>query len=303
MTSSLSQPLLFIFIIVLGYTLKRFGIFSEHDGKVLSEITVNITMPAAIVAGFQSFEFGASLFLLLVLGILINAVLMGAGYLSTRKQSKEIQGFAIFNTSTYNIGNFTFPYVQTLFGSPGLVAASIFDLGNALMTTGLVYSVGSSIASNQRPNIKDILKKLLHSMPFLTYLAMIFLSFIGLNLPIFFVDWMQTIGKANPIVAMLMIGIMLDIRFEKGWIAQAMKVVGIRFVIATIFSVLTWHFSSFPNMIKVTLIMLYFSPVASISTAYTQQNTDKGALSSFTSSVSVVLSTCCFLFLVPLLYA
>lgn len=303
MTSTLSQPLLFLFIILLANLLKRAGMFSEKDGRVLSQIVMNITLPAAIIAGFQSFELVPALFLLILLGIVINAILMGLAFFVMRKESKEMQGYAIFNTPTYNIGNFSFPFVQSLYGGPGLVVASLFDLGNALMTTGFVYSLGSAVATNQRPSVKDILKKLFQSVPFLSYLLMILLSLLHLRLPVFLTEWMAAIGKANPIVAMLMIGIMLDIHFEKGWMKQAMKVISIRYLVAIVFSVLIWTLTSFDPMVKVTLILLFFAPVATVSTAYTQQCTDKGKLSSFTSSVTVVISTICYILLVPLLGA
>jgi hypothetical protein len=303
MPNTLSQPLLFLFIILLANLLKRLGMFSEKDGHVLSQIVMNITLPAAIIAGFQSFELVPSLFLLILLGIAINATLMGLAFLVMRKQSKGMQGYALFNTPTYNIGNFSFPFVQALYGGPGLVVASLFDLGNALMTTGFVYSVGSSVATSQRPSVRDILKKLFRSVPFLTYLIMIVLSLSGLRLPAFLTEWVTAIGKANPIVAMLMIGITLDMHFEKGWMKQALKVISIRYLVAIAFSVLLWTLTSFSSMVKVTLILLFFAPVATVSTAYTQQCTDKGKLSSFTSSVTVLISTICYILLVPLLGA
>ncbi len=303
MTSTLSQPLLFLFIIFLANLLKRVGLFSEKDGHVLSLITLNITLPAAIIAGFESFKLIPSLFLLILLAIVANATLMGIAYVVMRKESKGMQGYALFNTSTYNIGNFSFPFVQALYGGPGLVVASLFDLGNALMTTGFVYSVGSSVAISQRPSIRDILKKLFSSVPFLTYLIMIMLALAGLRLPKFLTEWMAAIGKANPIIAMLMIGIMLDIHFEKGWMKQAMKVISIRYLVAIVFSVSIWTLTSFSSMVKVTLILLFFAPVSTVSTAYTQQCTDKGKLSSFTSSVTVLISTICYILLVPFLSA
>ncbi|MDY0288627.1 MAG: permease [Sphaerochaeta sp.] len=303
MTSTLSKPLLFLFIILLANLFKRAGLFSEKDGKVLSQITINITLPAAIIAGFGSFELTPSFLLLIILSIASNATLMLLAFLAMRKQSKGMQGYALFNTPTYNIGNFTFPFVQALYGAPGLVVASLFDLGNAVMTTGLVYSVGSSVATDQRPSIRDILKKLFSSAPFLAYLMMIMLSLAGLKLPSFFTSWMASIGAANPIVAMLMIGIMLDVHFEKGWMKQAMKVIGIRYLVAIVFSALVWNLTSWSPMVKVTLVLLFFAPVATVSTAYTQQCTDKGKLSSFTSSVTVVISTICYIVMVPLLGA
>ena len=42
----------FIAIIVLGYVLKKIGVFREEDFGVLSKIVIRITLPAAIITSF-----------------------------------------------------------------------------------------------------------------------------------------------------------------------------------------------------------------------------------------------------------
>ena len=303
MAQSFSQPFLFLFIIVLANLLKRVGVFKETEGKVLSQITLNITLPAAIIAGFNSIRMEYSLLIFILMGIAINVVQMAFAYLLMYKENNGLKSYALLNGATYNIGNFSFPFIQTLFGAPGLVIAALFDLGNALMTTGFTYSTAASVAGGQRPNSKDLMKKLFSSVPFVTYLVMLSLSLWDIQLPIFFSEWMQSIGKANPIIAMLMIGIMLDIHFEKGWLKHSIKMLGVRYLGAVVFSLAIYHFTDYSQMIKVTLILLFFSPISTIATAYTQKCTNNGKLSSFTTSISVVVSIISYMVLVPFLGA
>lgn len=301
MAQSLLQVALFLFLIALANVLKRIGLFSEREGATLSKITLNITLPAAIMASFNTFKLDYSLLVLILYGILANVVLMVFSYLSMRKESNGLKGYALLCGSTYNVGNFSFPFVQALYGPPALVAASLFDLGNALMTTGFTYSLASTTAGGTKPNTKDLLTKLFTSAPFITYLIMISLSFANLTLPRFFQDWMQTIGKANPIIAMLMIGFMLDIRFQKGWIKKLFVLLIIRYGLATVFAYFIIKHTQFSQVIRFTLALAVFSPISTSSVAFTEKISDQGKLASFTSSLSVMTSALCYVVLTPLL--
>ncbi|MGE4584351.1 MAG: AEC family transporter [Sphaerochaeta sp.] len=294
MVQSFFQVALFLFLIILAYVLKRLGIFTQRDGTTLSNITLNITLPAAIIASFNTFTMDYSLLLLILTGIGVNVVLMGISYLAMHRTNSQLKAYALLCGSTYNIGNFAFPFVQALSGPTALVAASLFDLGNALMTTGLTYSLAASTAGGTRPDTKDLVKKLFTSVPFITYLLMLGLSFASIHLPAFLQNWMLAIGKANPIIAMLMIGFMLDIRFERSWIHYSLVLLSIRYVLAVVFAFLFIRFTDFAPVIKSTVALVVFSPVASSSVAFTDKISDQGKLASFTSSLSVMVSIICY---------
>lgn len=294
MTQSLTQVALFLFIIILAQILKRIGLFTEKEGSTLSSISLNITLPAAIVASFNTFTMDYSLLVLVAYGIGANILLASLSYLFMCKQNNSLKAYALLSGSTYNVGNFSFPFIQSLFGAQALVAASLFDLGNALMTTGLTYSLASSVSQGKRPESTDLLKKLFTSVPFITYLVMITLSFAHIRLPLFLQDWMVAIGKANPIIAMLMIGIMLDIHFEKSWIKYTLGLLTIRYGMGIL---MAWYFivhTDFNQIIKTTLVFVVFSPSATSSVAFLEKLTDEKKLASFTSSLSVLASIASF---------
>nr|WP_321305028.1 permease [uncultured Sphaerochaeta sp.] len=294
MTQSLTQVALFLFIIILAQILKRIGLFTEKEGSTLSSISLNITLPAAIVASFNTFTMDYSLLVLVAYGIGANILLASLSYLFMCKQNNSLKAYALLSGSTYNVGNFSFPFIQSLFGAQALVAASLFDLGNALMTTGLTYSLASSVSQGKRPETTDIIRKLFTSVPFITYLVMITLSFAHIRLPLFLQDWMVAIGKANPIIAMLMIGIMLDIHFEKSWIKYTLGLLTIRDSLGIL---MAWYFivhTDFNQIIKTTLVFVVFSPSATSSVAFLEKLTDEKKLASFTSSLSVLASIASF---------
>jgi predicted permease len=303
MQPSFTQPLSYLFIILLANFLKRVGLFEKDDFKVLAKITINVTLPAAIIASFDSFTMDYTLMVLIFYGLLANIILMVVSYWAMRKESNHLKAYAMLNGSTYNIGNFSFPFIQGLFGAPGLVVAALFDMGNAIMTTGFTYSFATSTAGGIRPRPKDLTKKLFESVPFDTYLVMLFLAALHLRLPSVLSQSALLIGKANSVVAMFMIGLMMDIRFERKWLKDSMKILSIRLIGAIVFSAAIWYLTSWNNVAKITLTLLFFSPISTVSAAFTERCTHDGRLASFTSSLSVMISIFIYMFLIPFLTA
>ena len=54
----------FIGIIILGFILRRTGFFKDGDFRILSQITLKITLPAAIVVSFSQMEVEASMLII-----------------------------------------------------------------------------------------------------------------------------------------------------------------------------------------------------------------------------------------------
>lgn len=303
MLQSLMQPIAFLFIILLANLLKRAGVFGPNDFKILTKITLYVTLPGAIISSFDSFSMDYSLLVLIGYGVLANVLLMALGYWSMRKRSDEKKAFGILNTSTYNIGNFSFPFIQSIFGPQGLIIAALFDIGNAVMTLGITFSVASSVAGGERPKARRLVAKLFSSVPFDTYLVMLVFSLLGVRLPPMLSLTAQMVGKANPIVVMLMIGLMLEIHFEKDWLQDSSRVLALRFFAAVVFSAATWFFAPLDRVVRLTMILLFFSPISAIAPAFTDQCTGEGRLASLTSSLSVIVSIVLYMVLIPLLTA
>ena len=121
----------FIGIIVLGYALRRIGVFREEDFRVLSTIVVKITLPAAIVSSFNGKEINPAMLSIAVIGLGGGVIYITLAWLMNKRAGKDAQAFAMLNSSGYNIGNFTLPFVQSFLGPVGVITTSLFDTGNA----------------------------------------------------------------------------------------------------------------------------------------------------------------------------
>lgn len=280
----------FVFVIIIGYLLKQRGVLQRSDIIALSRIMMNITLPAAVITGFVSFKVDHSLLILVLLGLGCNILLMGAGYFIARNSPDDKKAFYMINSPGYNIGCFTLPYVQSFLGPAGIVATCLFDAGNSIICTGGSY-VAASHATGRSAGLKSTVKRLFSSVPFDVYMLLLITALCGLHLPSQVMLITSTIGNANPFLAMLIIGMMLEININRAALANVLRVLLIRYSIASAFAVLFYYYTPFPLEIRQVLAVVVFSPVSSLAPLFTSRFSGMFAsVSSFTNSVSVIIS-------------
>lgn len=111
----------FIAIILLGMLLRRIGLFREEDFRVLSNIVIKITLPAAIVTSFSQDQIQGDMLILALLGFGGGVLYMLCGFLMSLRKSKEQRAFSVLNLPGYNIGTFALPFTQSFLGPMGVV--------------------------------------------------------------------------------------------------------------------------------------------------------------------------------------
>ena len=266
MLEILSRAGSFIAIIVLGFVLKKIGVFREEDFGVLSKVCIRITLPAAIITSFAGKEIDPSLLLLLFLGIGCGVLYICLGFLLNRKNSREQKAFEILNLPGYNIGCFSMPFAQSFLGPMGVIATSLFDSGNAFICLGGAFGVASSVKDGKGFDFKRVFKALSKSVPFLTYLLMVILNLLRIKVPGPVVECASIIGGANSFMAMFMIGV--------------------GFKLALIF----YFVLPFPLEVRQALVILAFSPIGTAVPPFTGELGGDVGLSSAINSMAIVIS-------------
>lgn len=291
MVAVLIKAAAFVAVIAAGYLMKRAGLFKKEDFYVLSRVVLYVTLPSAIISNFSKMELEYSLLLMCVIGVACNLVTVGVGYMINRKNGRERQAFDMINMSGYNIGNFTMPFVQNFLGPVGFAVTSLFDAGNALMCTGMTYTMASSVmAKGHKTSLKGILKQLFSSTPFDAYVIMTILSVIHLKLPGVILSFAETAGSANAFVALFMTGIGFEIAMDRENMAEIVKVMVLRYGIAFAMSVGFYFLLPFSLEVRQALAIVAFGPVSSVATAYTGRLGLDVGLSSVINSLSIVTS-------------
>jgi hypothetical protein len=291
MAAVLAKAMAFVAIIIMGYLLKRAGFFRAKDFYLISRIVIKITLPAAIISNFSKVTMDFSLLAMCVIGLLCNLVTIAAGYLMNVTKSGESKGFAMLNMSGYNVGNFTMPFVQSFLSPIGFAATSLFDAGNAIMCTGMTYSLaGMVIGEEEKPSLLKMLRNLFSSIPFDTYVVMTGLSILHLKLPTVILSFAETAGGANAFLALLMLGIGFEIKMEKEKLAQVVKMLGSRYAIAFVMAIGFYFLAPFRLEVRQALAIVSLGPVSSVAPAFTGALNGDVEMASAINSLSIIIS-------------
>lgn len=280
----------FVAIIIVGYILRKINFFKEGDFQVLSKIVLKITLPASIVYSFSGKEIEPALLALSLISLGGGLIYMGIAYLMSRKAGKEQQAFEILNTAGYNIGNFTLPFVQSFLGPTGVIATSLYDVGNAPVCLGGAYSVASIVKGEGKFSIKKIAKALSKSVAFDCYVIMVIVCLLHIPVPQIVVNFAEIIANGNAFLAMLMIGVGFKLTGDKKQLGTIARILTVRYSVAILIALGCYFLLPIPLEMRQALVILSFSPIASAAPAFTGDIKGDVGLSSALNSISIVCS-------------
>ncbi len=280
----------FVAIIVLGFVLKKLGVFKDSDFSVLANVTLKITLPAAIITNFANKELDVSMLLLILLAIACGFVYVGLGFLLNLRSSKSQRAFEILNLPGYNIGCFALPFVQTFLGPAGVMASCLFDVGNGLICLGGSFSIASMVKDGTKFSLKRMARTLSKSVPFLCFVIMPILCLLHVPIPSPVTTLTGTISNANAFCAMLMIGVGFKLSADKMQIGKIVRILLIRFGFAAVMAVLAYQFLPFSTEVRKAVVLLMFSPIGSAVPPFTAELKEDVGLSSAINSISIICS-------------
>jgi predicted permease len=286
----LTKSGIFVAIIALGYMLKRIGVFRKEDFSVISKIVMKVTLPAAIVSSFAGREIDLSMLSLIPLAVLFGILYMLVGAVLNLRKGKEQMSFDMLNLSGYNIGNFTMPFIQYFLSPMSVVACNIFGVGNALICLGGAFGVARMVKSGERFSVKRVLTALGSSVPFLSYVVMTILCLAKIELPAAVVGFADTIGVANPFLAMFLIGVGFHIDVNREQLSKVLRILGLRYGIAVVIALLCWFALPYSLQVRQALLIMVFSPIANAVVSFTDELKGDVGLSSAVNSISILIS-------------
>lgn len=279
----------YVAIIVLGWLLRKIGFFKEGDFGVLSGIALKITLPAAVVVSMSQTDLQLSMLTISLLGFGCGMMYILMALLITGT-NKEKKAFTVLNLPGYNIGLFAMPFISGFLGPVGVVTTSLFDAGNAVICLGGSYGIAQGIKSGSKFSLWRVLKALLTSVPFMTYVIMIALNLTGVRLPAPVLKFADVIKSASTFVAMLMIGVGLKLKVNKSQLGSICKIVFTRYALAACFALVLWFVLPFDLAVRQTLVLLCFSPIGAATPAFTGQLKSDVGLSSAVNSICIICS-------------
>lgn len=299
MLTVLSKALAFVLIIFIGYMLKRKGFFAPTDYQIVSKIVLNVTLPGAVITSFAHFEMDYSLIAAVLLGLIGNCVMICTALLLTRRETVEAKIFYIFSLAGYNIGCFTLPFAQAFLTPFAVIALCMFDVGNSIMCTGMTYAltascIGYADGSKDKFSIKNIVDKLLHSVPFMVYMSMLVLSAIGIHFPKGVYTFTEIVGAANPFLSMLMIGMMFEIKLDKKAMGYVKELFSVRYLASLVCAACFVYFAPFKQEVNYVIALAFMAPCTIIGPIFVEKLGGNVQLASLFNSMTIITSVILF---------
>jgi len=256
-------------IIAIGYILKRFKIIKEKDGNVFSKIIFNITLPAVILKYTTTVQFEVSLILLPFINISFGMTMALIGSIIARKKSHSTKGLMLMTMIGFNVVHFSFPLVEGIWGDPGMQLITLVDAGNAFSIFVLSYILGTIYCPNNnmeqnKVSIKFIGKKLIRSVPLITYIVAILINISGIIILSFFSELIDIIARANVALSLLLLGILLRFKFERTEWTTILKVLIIRYSVGIFLSLCLFFLlpsSIFSPLFRVIIAISLILPI------------------------------------------
>ena len=290
------QFVMIILLIALGYFLKRINYLKATDSQVLSTLVLNVTLPSLVIVNLNSADLNMSFSILpimmIVYGIVAKIIVIGF----FRKYSNQMRGSVGMMTGSMNIGLFAYPLVNAIWPEKGMVYFGMADIGGAMIMFGLTYFVGSYFSEGEDQfNFKFLGKKLIQSVPLVTYIVMFTLNMSNIHIWKPAIDFFSILSKANMPLSMILLGVMLSFSIDREYLPVTIKYLCLHYGLAIVAGTLVHFFLPVSDpMIKTTLLITWLLPVGVAIIPYSIQFKYKtlpfvGMVTNLTIIISIVI--------------
>lgn len=290
------QFVMIILLIALGYFLKRINYLKATDSQVLSTLVLNVTLPSLVIVNLNSADLNMSFSILPIMMIVYGIVAKIIVIWFFRKYSNQMRGSVGMMTGSMNIGLFAYPLVNAIWPEKGMVYFGMADIGGAMIMFGLTYFVGSYFSEGEDQfNFKLLGKKLIQSVPLVTYIVMFTLNMSNIHIWKPAIDFFSILSKANMPLSMILLGVMLSFSIDREYLPVTIKYLCLHYGLAIVAGTLVHFFLPVSDpMIKTTLLITWLLPVGVAIIPYSIQFKYKtlpfvGMVTNLTIIISIVI--------------
>ncbi|MDO4466555.1 MAG: AEC family transporter [Bacillota bacterium] len=247
MIALLNLQITIFLLIGVGFLIKRKNMVGKEGQKNLNDLVINVILPCNILKAFMV-DFESSMaqeFLaVLLLSIATQVLFVIYGKIVFKKYPEGQRKCLQYGTICSNAGFLGNPIAEGVYGSYGLVLASIFLIPMRIM----MWSEGLATFSGNK-NMKDTMKKVCTHPCIVACVIGIVLMITGLRFPEPITKTIGYLGSCNTALSMCIIGMILEAIQWKELLDK---------------TVLLYSFHRLILLPTIILLCLYFLPVSSI---------------------------------------
>ena len=204
----LHMQLMMFSLVAIGFWVRKKGMMSTEGRKNLNELCLNITLPVNTFCAFLGkwdWNMLEGCSIALILSCIYCAVGVVLSHLFYKKEEIARKKTLRYGTMVSNGGFLGNPIIEGIYGSNGLLYASVFLLPVRMM----MWSYGMTVFLNEKQKNRGLMKKIFtHPCVVAIYLGII-VMLSGINLPTFMTNTLTGLSKCNTPLSMMLIGMLL----------------------------------------------------------------------------------------------
>ena len=203
----LNLQLMMFVLMGVGYVLRKNGTVTKEGRSVLTDLIINVILPCNIITAF-CIDFDRDVLIsglqVLVISVVLQLFCTFLAVFAYRKVEKKKRMVLQYATVCSNAGFLGNPIAEGLYGSMGLLYASIYLIPQRIV----MWSAGVSYFT-ESPSKKDVIRKVLKHPCIIAVEIGILMMLTGFRFPEFLQSSIKSLGGCTTAITMLFIGTVL----------------------------------------------------------------------------------------------
>ena len=280
-----------LLLIAVGYLIKRVGLVSRDEGRILNRIVLYVTLPAVNLRAISGTELSWELLLLPAVMLVAGTIMSRVGHWRGKALDLTRPEMGTFVISFCGVmASLAYPFAEAAFGAEGVRTVAISDLGNAVVIFGIAYSLSFRYSENSELSARQILKKVVTFFPMLAFLIAVVLNVLGVNVRGLPAGLIDSLAVMNSPLMLLSLGIYLDLDVSR----NEFKVLGTqllwKYALGALVSVFVLVALPFTGATRAVIFLLPLMPTSLSTLLYSVEQELSPRLAAMLISLSMVVS-------------
>lgn len=280
-----------LLLIAVGYLIKKLGVVSRDDGRILNRLVLYLTLPMMNLKAVMNTTLSWHLLLLPLILLVVGTAMCLFGVFPARwlNLSRRDEGTFMVASCGF-MGVLLYPFIEAVYSDLGIQATAICDLGNAIAIFGVGYYISFRYAATGQFKALDAVKKVLLFFPMHAFALGFLLNVGGVPLRGLPADLVNALAAINSPLMLLGLGIYLELNISR----QERKVVAVnmiyRYVVGGLVAVLVLWLLPYRGPLRAVMFLFPLMPAALSSLLYSVEQGLNPRLAAMLISASMLIS-------------
>lgn len=199
-------------LIALGYLVKKVGLFTREDGRLVNRLVLYLTLPAVTVLALNRAPLSWHLALPPAALLIATLLVCLGGIPVTRYMALDRADRGTFLVSLCGLMlAMAYPFFEIGYGEEGVRAVAVCDIGNAVVVFAFAYALSFHYARSGRPNLKQIIVKIASFPPLYATLVGLALNLGRVKIGGLAEGLLALVARANSPLMLIGLGLYLEL--------------------------------------------------------------------------------------------